>query len=79
MPEFWYFRLMDDIVPPAKSEDIYDCSNEGKPILHDTVIHLLVERDLRIGGGQGFGVFETSLKSDDHSESIQVSIFKERP
>lgn len=56
-----------------KVENIYDCKEEGKPILHDTVIHLFVERDLKIGG-QDLSDLDNNI-DDEHSESLRVCIF----
>lgn len=64
------YRLIDNCIPSMKAEDIYDCTVEGKPILHDTVIQLFVERDLKING-QGVS-FVDSLRTEEKSESIQV-------
>lgn len=68
---FPHYRLIDDCIPSMKAEDIYDCRVQGKPILHDTVIQLFVERDLKING-QGMSFLE-SLKTEEKSESIQVN------
>ena len=53
-----------------KAEDIYDCSSEGKPILHNTVIHLCVERDLQVDGQ--YVSFIEQTRVDEHSEDMKV-------
>ncbi|XP_065212498.1 intermembrane lipid transfer protein Vps13D isoform X2 [Planococcus citri] len=63
--------LIGDCPPSMKAEDIYDCKTDGKPILHDTVIQLFVERDLKMNG-QDLN-FVDSLKTEDKSESILIS------
>lgn len=60
-------------MPSMKAEDIYDCRVEGKPILHDTVIQLFIERDLKVNG-QGMSFFET-VRTEEKSESIQVTLY----
>lgn len=65
-----HYRLIGDCPPSMKAEDIYDCKTEGKPILHNTVIQLFVERDLKVNGQEMS--FLDSSKTEDKSESILV-------
>lgn len=66
-----FCRLIDDYPPYSfKVDDIYECSSEGKPILHKTVIHLCVERDSQIEGQ--YISFLEPTKVDDQLESTKV-------
>ena len=69
-----FCRLIDDCPPPCvKAEEIYDCSSEGKPILHNTVIHLCVERDLQMDGQ--YASFIDQTRADEQLESVKVGNF----
>lgn len=64
---------MEHFPPSLKVDSIYDCKEEGKPILHNTVIHLFVERDLKISGQDTSDVYNSA--DDDLCENIQVCVF----
>jgi hypothetical protein len=36
----------DGDCPLVRAEILYSCTEDGKPILHDTVIHLTIDRDV---------------------------------